>query len=220
VSGDQVQTLALIAAFGVVSLGLTILGMGGVAPIFSHPPLMALAVVVCLLLVASTFTSGNLSSGEREDRGNRWVLAVFGVLQLMVAYLPAYTDRIGFWTIDGDSIRWLGVVLFAAGGVLRMWPVFVLGRRFSGLVAIQPGHALVTDGIYGIIRNPSYLGFIINTLGWGLAFRSMVGVMLAVLHIPPIVARIRAEEAMLRMQFDGEFDRYSDRTYRLIPGLY
>jgi protein-S-isoprenylcysteine O-methyltransferase Ste14 len=220
VSGDQVQTLALIAAFGVVSLGLTILGMGGVAPIFSHPPLMALAVVVCLLLVASTFTSGNLSSGEREDRGNRWVLAVFGMLQLMVAYLPAYTDRIGFWTIDGDSIRWLGVVLFAAGGVLRMWPVFVLGRRFSGLVAIQPGHALVTDGIYGIIRNPSYLGFIINTLGWGLAFRSMVGVMLAVLHIPPIVARIRAEEAMLRMQFDGEFDRYSDRTYRLIPGLY
>jgi protein-S-isoprenylcysteine O-methyltransferase Ste14 len=220
VSGDQVQTLALIAAFGVVSLGLTILGMGGVAPIFSHPPLMALAVVVCLLLVASTFTSGNLSSGEREDRGNRWVLAVFGMLQLMVAYLPAYTDRIGFWTIDGDSIRWLGVVLFAAGGVLRMWPVFVLGRRFSGLVAIQPGHALVTDGIYGIIRNPSYLGFIINTLGWGLAFRSMVGVILAALHIPPIVARIRAEEAMLRMQFDGEFDRYSDRTYRLIPGLY
>jgi len=181
---------------------------------------MALAVVVCLLLVASTFTSGNLSSGEREDRGNRWVLAVFGVLQLMVAYLPAYTDRIGFWTIDGDSIRWLGVVLFAAGGVLRMWPVFGLGRRFSGLVAIQPGHALVTDGIYGIIRNPSYLGFIINTLGWGLAFRSMVGVILAALHIPPIVARIRAEEAMLRMQFDGEFDRYSDRTYRLIPGLY
>jgi protein-S-isoprenylcysteine O-methyltransferase Ste14 len=220
VSGDQVQTLALIAAFGVVSLGLTILGMGGVAPIFSHPPLMALAVVVCLLLVASTFTSGNLSSGEREDRGNRWVLAVFGVLQLMVAYLAAYTDRIGFWTIDGDSIRWLGVVLFAAGGVLRMWPVFGLGRRFSGLVAIQPGHALVTDGIYGIIRNPSYLGFIINTLGWGLAFRSMVGVILAALHIPPIVARIRAEEAMLRMQFDGEFDRYSDRTYRLIPGLY
>jgi protein-S-isoprenylcysteine O-methyltransferase Ste14 len=220
VSGDQVQTLALIAAFGVVSLGLTILGMGGVAPIFSHPPLMALAVVVCLLLVASTFTSGNLSSGEREDRGNRWVLAVFGMLQLMVAYLPAYTDRIGFWTIDGDSVRWLGVVLFAAGGVLRMWPVFVLGRRFSGLVAIQPGHALVTDGIYGIIRNPSYLGFIINTLGWGLAFRSMVGVILAALHIPPIVARIRAEEAMLRMQFDGEFDRYSDRTYRLIPGLY
>ncbi len=212
--------LAMIAVFGVISLGLTILGMGGIAPIFSHPPLMALAVAIFLLLVASTFTSGNLSSGEREDRGNRWVLAVFGVLQLMVAYLPAYTDRINFWTIDGDTIRWIGVVLFAAGGVLRMWPVFVLGRRFSGLVAIQPDHTLVTSGIYSVIRNPSYLGFIINTLGWGLAFRSGVGVILAVLHIPPIIARIRAEEAMLCMQFGAEFDSYCAHTYRLVPGVY
>jgi len=43
------------------------------------------------------------------------------------AYLPAYTDRKGFWTLDGDAIRWLDVVLFAATGALRIWPVFVLG---------------------------------------------------------------------------------------------
>jgi hypothetical protein len=31
----------------------------------------------------------------------------------------AYTGRIGFWTIDGDTLRWVGVVLFAVGCVLR-----------------------------------------------------------------------------------------------------
>ena len=67
---------------------------------------------------------------------------------------------------------------FAAGGALRIWPVFVLGRRFSGLVAIQPGHTLVTSGVYGFIRHPSYLGLLVNALGWGLAFRSGVGVLL------------------------------------------
>ena len=36
----------------------------------------------------------------------------------------------------------------------RIWPIFVLGRRFSGLVAIQPGHTLVTRGVYGVIRHP------------------------------------------------------------------
>ena len=112
------------------------------------------------------------------------------------------------------------MVLFAAGGVLRMWPVFVLGRRFSGLVVIQPDHTLVTTGIYSLIRNPSYLGFMINTLGWALAFRSGVGVILTTLHIAPIVARIRAEEAMLHTQFGAEFDTYRAHTYRLIPGLY
>jgi protein-S-isoprenylcysteine O-methyltransferase Ste14 len=84
--------------------------------------------------------------------------------------LPAYTDQKEFWIIDGDAIRWLGVVLFAAGGALRIWPVFVLGRRFSGLVAIQPGHTLVTTGLYGVVRHPGYLGLFVNSLGWALAF--------------------------------------------------
>ena len=85
-------------------------------------------------------------------------------------FLPPWSDRKGIWIIDGDTIRWLGVALFAAGGALRLWPVFVLGDRFSGLVAIQPGHRLVTSGVYGVIRHPSYLGLLISSLGWGLRF--------------------------------------------------
>jgi protein-S-isoprenylcysteine O-methyltransferase Ste14 len=96
----------------------------------------------------------------------------------------------------------------------------VLGHRFSGLVAIQPGHTLVTSGVFGIIRHPSYLGALVISLGWGLAFRSGVGVLLAALMIPPILARIRAEERLLREEFGAEYDAYRARTSRLIPGLY
>jgi protein-S-isoprenylcysteine O-methyltransferase Ste14 len=112
----------------------------------------------------------------REDRANRWVILAFGLIGLLDAYLPAYTDRKEFWTLNGDAIRWLGVVFSAAGGALRIWPVFVLGRRFSGLVAIQPGHTLVTSGVHGTIRHPR-LGLLVNSLGWALAFRSGVGVL-------------------------------------------
>ena len=117
-------------------LGLAVLGWGGFDAFFSHPALIALSITLFVISGAALFTAGNLSSGEREDRGNRWVLVAFALIGLLAAYLPAYTDRIDFWTLDGDSIRWLGVVLFAAGDALRIWPVFVLGRRFSGLVAI------------------------------------------------------------------------------------
>jgi protein-S-isoprenylcysteine O-methyltransferase Ste14 len=115
------------------------------------------------LLLSSVFSGGNLSKGVREDRGNRWVIVAFGLLD---AYLPAYTDRKEFWILDGDAIRWLGVVLLTTGGALRIWPVSVLGRRFSGLVAIQPGHKLVASGVYGFIRHPSYLGLLVNSRGW------------------------------------------------------
>jgi protein-S-isoprenylcysteine O-methyltransferase Ste14 len=212
--------LTLIIGGTAAYLGLAILGWGGFAAFFSHPALTALAIVLFALSGAAVFAGGNLSPGEREDRSNRWVLVAFGLIGLLDGYLPAYTDRRELWTLDGDTVRWLGVVLFAAGGALRLWPVFVLGRRFSGLVAIQPGHTLVTSGIYSVIRHPSYLGLLVNSLGWGLAFRSGVGVLLTALTIPPLLARIHAEERLLRTQFGSEYDAYRARTSRLIPGLY
>jgi protein-S-isoprenylcysteine O-methyltransferase Ste14 len=38
--------------------------------------------------------------------------------------------------------------------------------------------------------------------------------------VPPLVARIRAEERLLRTQFGEEYDGYRARTSRLIPGVY
>jgi protein-S-isoprenylcysteine O-methyltransferase Ste14 len=176
--------------------------------------------VLFVLAGVAFFAGGNISAGVREDRGNRWVFGAFALIGLLDGYLPAWADRKEFWIVDGDAIRWFGVVLFAAGGALRIWPVFVLGDRFSGLVAIQPGHTLVTSGLYSVIRHPSYLGLLVSTLGWGLAFRSGVGILITALMIPPLLARISAEERLLRSQFGDEYDAYRARTSRLIPGLW
>jgi protein-S-isoprenylcysteine O-methyltransferase Ste14 len=203
-----------------VYLGLAAAGLGGLGAFFSHPPLIAVAVLFVVLTFAALFAGGNLSPGVREDRSNRWVLMAIIVIGLAGGYLPAWSDRNGIWTIDGETTRWIGVVLIAIGGTLRVAPVFVLGNRFSGLVAIQPGHTLVTDGLYSRIRHPSYLGLLLTALGWGLAFRSGVGVLLAALLVPPIIARIASEEALLRSTFGARYDAYRAKTSRLIPGIY
>ncbi len=211
-------TLVIVGSAAYYSLG--ILGWGGFAPFFAHPALVALTIVGIALAIVSFFAGGSLSPGIREDRSNRWVIWAFSALGLLNGYLPAYTDRIDLWTIDGDAVRWLGVILFAVGGAIRIWPVFVLGYRFSGLVAIQPGHELVTSGIYSVIRHPSYLGLLTNSLGWSLAFRSGVGAVITVLLVPPLIARIRAEEDLLRSEFGEAYENFRARTWRLIPGLY
>jgi len=200
--------------------GLAILGWRGFAAFFAHPALGGLAAGFLLVAIVSCFAGGNISAGVREERANRWVLIPFGVIGLALGYVPAWSDRAEILTIDGESVRWLGVVLYIAGGALRLWPVFVLGHRFSGLVAIQPGHTLVTDGIYGAIRNPSYLGLLVNALGWSLAFRSGAGALLTLLLIPPLIARMRAEERLLTSQFGQAYEAYRSRTARLIPGVY
>lgn len=203
-----------------VYLALAILGWGGFAAFFCRPAFIALTIVLVALAVAGVFAGGNLSAGVREDRHNRWVLIVFFTLGIASGYVPALTDRLDFWTIDGNAVRWLGVVLFGLGGALRLWPVYVLGDRFSGLVAIQPGHMLVTTGVYSRIRNPSYLGLLIMSLGWALAFRSRVGVLMTAALMPSLIARMRAEERLLAGEFGAEYETYRARTWRLLPGIY
>ena len=92
--------------------------------------------------------------------------------------------------------------LYSAAGSADWWPSSP-GIRWLRLVSI-------------VVRHPSYLGLFVNSLGWALAFRSGVGALL----IPPLLARIRAEERLLRTQFGGEYDVYCTRTSRLVPGLY
>ncbi|HEX2432107.1 MAG TPA: isoprenylcysteine carboxylmethyltransferase family protein [Aestuariivirgaceae bacterium] len=215
---NRLTVSILIGSLGY--LGLAIIGAGGFAAFFSHPPLIVLTIATFIMAAIATQSSGNLSPGQREDRGNRWVIPALAVIGLLEAFLPAYTDRIDFWTIDGETIRWIGVALFALGGALRLWPVFVLGHRFSGLVAIQPEHRLVTDGIYGVIRHPSYLGLLLTSLGWGLAFRSGVGLLLTLGTTIVVLGRIGAEERLLASHFGAEYEAYRRHTARLIPGIY
>ena len=201
-------------------LYLAVLGWGGFTDFFAYPVHIGLAVIFLCGAATTLFANANLSSGEREDRGNRWVIAALAIAALLLAYVPACLDRKEIWTFDGDVVRWIGLVLVAIGVVVRLWPVFVLGRRFSGLVAIQPGHTLVTTGIYSRIRNPSYLGLLITVFGWAMVFRSGAGLLIAASMLIPLVARMNSEERLLRSQFGDEYDAYCARTSRLIPGIY
>ncbi len=201
-------------------VGLAVWGWGGLSAFMAHPARAGAVVAIVVLSIAAMFTSGNLSSGRREDTKNRWIFFPILILSLVMGWLPAYTDRREIWTIDGDVVRYLGLAMFVVGSLFRLLPVFVLGRRFSGLVAIQEGHELVTGGLYRVIRHPSYLGLLLGLFGWALVFRSAIGVLVSVLIIPPLVARMNSEEALLESEFGEQYSDYRRRTWRLLPFLY
>src|SRR5215472_11183709 len=91
---------AVLVVLGTAAyLALAVLGWGGVQPFFANPARLALAIAFVAVSFAALFVGGNISTGEREDRGNRWVLVPLVVVGLVSAYLPALTDRADFWTI-------------------------------------------------------------------------------------------------------------------------
>lgn len=221
---DPAGRRGLVVAVSVVQLVVTValsaLGWGGLQPLLADPARAAAFGTVLAITLVALCSPVNLSSGEREDPAGRRILVPMAVGTLGLAWLMPFMDRRDVWTIDGDAARWLGVTTLVVGGVLRVWPMFVLGRRFSGLVALQPHHELVTDGPYRWVRHPSYLGGMLGMLGWALVFRSSVGVIATVLGLIPLADRIETEEALLASRFGGQYDDYRRRTWRLVPGLY
>ncbi|MGP0063168.1 MAG: methyltransferase family protein [Isosphaeraceae bacterium] len=213
--------MMLITASSVtLYIGLAVWGWGGWSAFMAHPARAGAVVATLVFSVAAMFTSGNLSSGRREDTTNRWIFLPFLVLGIVLAWLPAYTDRRDIGAVDGDSVRYFGLALYVVGCILRVGPVFELGRRFSGLVAIQEGHELETSGFYRVIRHPSYLGLLLLLVGWALVFRSAIGVLVSLLLIPPLVARMNSEEALLESEFGERYADYRRRTWRMLPFLY
>jgi protein-S-isoprenylcysteine O-methyltransferase Ste14 len=220
-SGQRRGTVVAIGLVGfALWVGLGVLGFGSWSAFFGHPA-RVLAVVTGLLMTIWALASPvNLSSGEREDVADRVILVPSAAGILLLFWLLPYLDRHDRFTFGGDGVRWAGLAITVAGSVLRIWPRFVLGRRFSGLVAIQPGHELVSDGPYRYVRHPSYLGMMLAMLGWVLLFRSIVGLLVTAPGLVVLARRIQDEETMLASQFGAAYEAYRARTWRLLPWVY
>jgi protein-S-isoprenylcysteine O-methyltransferase Ste14 len=161
-----------------------------------------------------------LGIGRREDPSSRWIFIPLIIIAIVFAWLPPHLDRLNRWSIDGDAIRYLGLIITAVGGFVRVATVFELGHRFSIFVALQPDHRLKTDSFYRFVRHPSYLGALLAMAGWALVFRSTIGLLLTAAMCVPIIARIRAEEEFLVREFGGQYRAYQQRTrWRLFPSF-
>ena len=213
--------LALVSGGAtLVYLALALWAWGDVAGFFGHPARLGLVIATAVLMIVASFSGiSAFSRGRRESAGSRWVFAPLFLFALTLAFLPPYTDRRNLLTFDGDLVRYLGLVAFVVGSSVRVVSMFVLGNRFSVLVAIQPEHKLEKGSIYRFIRHPSYAGALLALLGSALVFRSGPGLILSLAVLPIVVWRIKNEERLLESEFGAEYSEYQRSTWRLVPFL-
>ncbi len=212
--------LSIVVLFG-LSITAFAVGRHDWFAFFQSPARVGAIVASLLLDAAAAFSgSGGMNPGKKEDRRNRWIFVPFTVISLAMAVLPPYLDGRNLWTTDEAVTPYIGLALFTLGGVLRIAPVFVLGSRFTGLVAIQEGHHLETGGLYRFIRHPSYAGLLLSIAGYVLVFRCWLGLLLVAAMLAVLVARMDAEEALLEGEFGEEYTSYKRRTWRLVPWVY
>jgi protein-S-isoprenylcysteine O-methyltransferase Ste14 len=158
---------------------------------------------------------------ERED----WRTAIYnrapvllGAVMLAVPQLlPAQLTRQLLWSADGPAI---GTLLVAAGLALSVWARWHLGRNWSGIVTVKQGHTLVTTGPYRRVRHPIYTGLLVGLVGTALAIGAPYGFIATALILVGLVIKLHVEEERMRDTFRADYEAYSRRTARLIPGVY
>ncbi|MBV9182983.1 MAG: isoprenylcysteine carboxylmethyltransferase family protein, partial [Acidobacteria bacterium] len=102
-----------------------------------------------------------------------------------------------------------------AGLVMSQWSRLYLGRRF-GLLPANRG--IVTGGPFRIVRHPIYAGWLVLTVGFLMAYPSLLNLAMVVIALLFMIWRIALEEELLRA--DPAYRAYCATThYRLVPGI-
>jgi len=116
------------------------------------------------------------------------------------------------------------VALAAAAIILAYASCWLCVRAVQTLASNGPtprvikGHELITEGPYGVVRNPIYLGMFGLILSTCLVFsRWWSGLAAVVLFLIGNRIRIRTEEQLLRETFGHQFDEYARRVPAFIP---
>ena len=150
-----------------------------------------------------------------------------------------FLQRGGFWVI-GQSVllcaviaggilcrgQWHSLPLTLCGGALLLLAgscglagTISLGRSLTPLPKPSARTALVTTGIYGLIRHPLYTAVFCGSVGWALVWRSWPALLAALALAPLFDNKARQEERWLRQQFP-EYAKYERRVRRFVPWVY
>ena len=194
-------------------------------PLFANQPVLLGVLVASLLIwrvmeaIVDIRTRNRLRAGaRRQDKGSRLVLISVLTLGILVGMLLAFTVPATAITNARPFLFWLGILLIYVGIALRLYAIHVLGAFFTTEVAVAPGQTVIETGPYRLIRHPSYTGFLITLLGFGLCLTNWLS--LLVIMACALIGfsyRIRVEEQVLQEQLGQRYQEYMRRTKRLIP---
>ncbi|MGY3212269.1 methyltransferase family protein [Mucilaginibacter sp. HD30] len=180
---------------------------------------ITIAFGVSEVLLAIAKRSKNTQVKNKADKNSMlilWLCIVGGLVS--GGFVPGYIKLAIPATV---WVQKAGVIVVLVGFIVRWIAILQLGKMFTVDVSINSGHHLKTNGLYGMVRHPSYLGLLLILLGVG--FFTGNSVSLFIVFVPSLLAliyRMQVEENALMAEFGADYIDYKNRVARIIPGMY
>ena len=197
------------------------------------PLLPALAIDVLLFSVFAMHHSVLARTSLKQwvqarvgPQGERTLYVVAASLLFLLCVL-AWRPLPGIWYALSGVWWWMGVAVQVAGLVVTLQAARTLSiRTLMGLeappaiaAAMAAPPAVETRGLYGIVRHPIYLGWLL--LVGGAPFMTSTRLLFAVVSIAYLVVAIPFEERSLIELFGDPYRSYQRQVrWRMVPGVY
>lgn len=110
----------------------------------------------------------------------------------------------------------LPVAVFAGLSVCSVG-MFLVATAFRKLRGFRDPGKLVASGVYGIVRHPMYLGWILVLIGFPMAFRAAWGLATSVCLSVVVFIWAYAEEMELGLRYGDEYLAYKEQVGMFIP---
>lgn len=155
------------------------------------------------------------NSKQRDDRGSLVLMWITITLCFTFGFIFA---NYSVWRLLNFVIAGVGLLIILTGFVIRWMAIIQLKNAFTVDVAIGNEQNLKTDGLYKIIRHPSYLGLWLILVGFSVCMNSIISILIIVIPMFIVLLyRISVEEKVLVEAFGEKYMVYRTNTKMIIP---
>jgi protein-S-isoprenylcysteine O-methyltransferase Ste14 len=184
------------------------------------PPGILISIVLLVLFslyweVAAKDAADTKTQESRASRGIHLTLVTAAQLLLLLP-IPGLRAR---FLPNTTALTLIGLVIEAAFLLLAVWARQLLGRNWSGAVAIKVDQALIRSGPYNFVRHPIYSAMLGAYLGIAIISGEIHALLGLILACFAYWRKIRIEEQYLSTVFGSAYVDYQAHVSALIPGV-
>jgi protein-S-isoprenylcysteine O-methyltransferase Ste14 len=117
------------------------------------------------------------------------------------------------------TVRALGLAVYAVGAGLMTWAQFAMGRSWRIGVDRDEQTDLVVRGPFRVVRNPIYTGLTLVLIGTSLLCVPPLSLVAPAALIAAFEVQTRLVEEPYLRAWHAEYNSYSQRVGRFIPGI-
>ena len=206
-------TLGVILNLGLMLLPFLVLGVPQL--VLSDSRLISFLLIISFWVMLAAGDSERIVIQGQQTQA-RWLPYLLSFAMLSV-FLTSLTERAINGATPVTILAIIGGITMSVGVLLRRLAVHALGSHFLDELAIVPGQALVTTGIYNRLRHPSEAGNLCIAFGSPLLLGSLIGFLVAICVLLPVaLIRIQLEDRLLMQHYPDKFTAYSQN----VPALF